>query len=359
MSDIERDKEESVQMIAPHDDAIHEDLRQMVTNLQQCLQQRSAEEYALRNALAEAYAEVEEYRNSASWRLTAPLRKLSSLVGKSTAQLGSTADPLPRSIGHGPMPPANTRPFRPKLAVIIHSYHEELLGDILAKLDLEQCAHQIYITTSTDKITHVEETVNMVGMTARILPVENYGRDIAPFLKAVRLARTDRCGTVLKLHTKKSAHLGNGTQWREELLGSLLATGQTLRAINAFDADPTLGLIGPAGHFLALSDFPGLNTGGVLALADELGIPNIQTDETGFVAGSMFYARIEIWDKLVGLSGLENRFEAEAGQTGGTFAHIIERFSGLLTISEGFRVASQDQLDKAPDLRRRGEYRFI
>ena len=80
--------------------------------------------------------------------------------------------------------------------------------------------------------------------------MENRGRDIGPFLTLLERGRLDRYRYICKIHGKKSIDGGRkmytGEMWRRRLLFDLIgAPGAANAAIDMFERDPSVGMIGP------------------------------------------------------------------------------------------------------------------
>ena len=132
-------------------------------------------------------------------------------------------------------------------AVLVHVHYPEIwreMSDLLARR-LTIPFRLIVTTSHPDDQIIIPKTKFLVS--ARILRVENRGRDILPFLQA--LAATEDFALGLKLHTKKSPQREDGAQWRGEVLDSLVpAQGSRLRTIiRRLRADRRIGFVTPAG----------------------------------------------------------------------------------------------------------------
>ena len=156
--------------------------------------------------------------------------------------------------------------------------------------------------------------------------MENRGRDILPFLKAME-AETRPFEIGLKLHTKRSPHRPDGEAWRQAIVGSLLPSRDGVEEILAtLRRNPHVGLLAPQGLLLPLQDRLGENLRTMRHLATAAGGEFTRADGKAghFVAGSMFWFRREALAGL-GASQLSAEFEAETGQLDATAAHAVER----------------------------------
>ena len=150
----------------------------------------------------------------------------------------------------------------------------------------------------------------------RILPVENRGRDILPFLRALAVTKDFDIG--LKLHTKKSPQRADGARWLVELLESLLPSPEGTKAIVAkIQADPRIGFVTPTGFSLPVKPWILVNGPPMQRTMSIIGSGLVEEDMDGayFAAGSMFWFRGPALQALAD-SRLPPLFEDEEGQLG-------------------------------------------
>ncbi|WP_019996340.1 rhamnan synthesis F family protein [Aureimonas ureilytica] len=172
----------------------------------------------------------------------------------------------------------------------------------------------------------------------RRIDVENRGRDVLPFVRALReVGPNFEIG--LKLHTKRSKHRDDGEAWRQHLTGTLLshADGEhEPAALALMEAEPRIGLVAPAHHMLSLESRVGLNARALRRVADTLKMPldldALEADH--FAASSMFWFRRSAFDPLL-TPRLDALFEREKGQLDGTTAHALERLFARLAEEKG------------------------
>jgi lipopolysaccharide biosynthesis protein len=222
------------------------------------------------------------------------------------------------------------------IAVLVHVHYPEIWRDISGLLaERLRVPFRLIVTTS-----HPEDQIVVpktpVLRSARILRVENRGRDILPFLQA--LAATDGFDLGLKLHTKKSPQRTDGAEWLAEILNSLLPSGTGVpKIIKRLRADRRIGFVAPDGFCLSVRPWVLLNAPGMLAVRHTLGASLTEDDlaDTYFAAGSMF------WFRRPALAALADPcvralFEAEQGQFDGTIAHAMERLFPIEARCHGF-----------------------
>ena len=223
-------------------------------------------------------------------------------------------------------------------AVILHLYHTELWDEIATHLAHLEGQYDLYISLPEHAPEGTVERIQQTVPDARCATLPNKGRDVLPFLTMLSAIRPLGYGQVCKIHAKRSLHRQDGDLWRQEFLGQLLGSKkQVASVIDAFNRQPDLGMVGPAGHWLDYVHYWGDLQSPVRtqALLEHLGI-RISLDELGFFAGSMFWCRPEAMDPLLTIT--DSDFEPEEGQTDGTLAHALERIFAAAAQAAGYRV---------------------
>ena len=205
----------------------------------------------------------------------------------------------------------------------------------------------------------------------KVEAVENRGRDILPFLKALDAAEPFDIG--LKLHTKKSPHRSDGEAWGRAMVDSLLGKPETVDdVLQAMQANPHVGIITAEGMTLRLGYRVGTNQPLMRDILDALSIalPAGAIREGWIAAGSMF------WFRPQAVSGLltpvtQRMFTAEQGKLDGTAAHALERLFVLIAGQRGYTsfpvnlleelsgVADQARIDRMLNETQVGESVFV
>lgn len=247
----------------------------------------------------------------------------------------------------------------PSFVVFAHVYYPETWVEIVR--DLELLVTQSYglvLTRPVGSLPLLRPQSPHLRFVAEI-EVENRGRDILPFLRAIGSKDVPAFEIGLKIHTKRSLHRRDGETWRRFLIGSLLQseTDGRLSGYRLLESEPRIGLVAPKAHLLPL--------GGRLALNDKLmmrtfrHLEDIRTSrgakqvehstfitqlESGrFPAGSMFWFRHSAFRNVIG-ADLASTFTRERGQLDGTAAHAFERMFALIVEQEGFAAAGMESV---------------
>ena len=128
-----------------------------------------------------------------------------------------------------------------KIAIHLHVYYTDLLGEFLRALESCHFDYDLFITTdSEEKRTEIENQLTQENAKASIYVFDNIGRDIIPMLRLGDvLSKYDYIG---HFHTKKSkeADFWAGESWRHELIESMILPADTI--ISQLEAE-TLGLV--------------------------------------------------------------------------------------------------------------------
>ncbi|GGP18596.1 glycosyltransferase [Silvimonas iriomotensis] len=241
-----------------------------------------------------------------------------------------------------------------RLAVVCHLYYLEVWPEIELALNRIDQPFTLLVSTPDEQLLAVTELVHARFPAARIYPVKNRGRDIAPLFKLLEYERLEEFDAVLKIHTKKSLHLapGFGDLWRANLLNGLVPEQGVGPIMAWFDAHPGIGMLAPANNLLNAFEMSGRkreNLPGMHEWAQRIGV-DPQGFNYEFAAGSMYWVRGAFFAALRRIALKLDDFEEEAGQLDGTLAHVFERLMPLVLKSVGLslgRVPGPN--DKLPD----------
>jgi lipopolysaccharide biosynthesis protein len=300
----------------------------------------------LRSEVARLQTIIASMEQSRSWKLTRPLRSLAKWTRFYQLQryrerarkkaLIIQQTPLERA--SQVISPKNY--LIPKVCGIAHVYYTDLADEIVEAFLRCGTLHSVVITTPTptdeqlidalEKLAKARPTLNIA-----VLPVKNLGRDIYPFLQAIKHQFVLECDVFLKLHTKKSLHLEEyrGRNWRQQLLTSLCNDhDQTVQISTALHNSDEAWIACPAA-FAAGNESWGKNRTNVKRLAQRLEIK--MSKYLVFPAGSMFWARNEIAKELQSLEIAEHEYSLGHDQLDGAIPHAVERLFGIIAIHYG------------------------
>jgi rhamnosyltransferase len=222
-----------------------------------------------------------------------------------------------------------------RVAIVAHVYYLDLVDEILECRAALPGEPPLFFTVPKDRVEPARARMAGVpGVT--IVPCENRGRDIAPFLTLLGTGLLDPFDAVLKLHTKRSPHLLDG-DIRRKLLFQMLCgePNATARALTAFEK-PETGMVGWADCWREAPAYWMRNEARVREIGARMEAGAAL--RLGFFEGSMFWFRPTAFAALRELALTPEDFEAEAGQTDGTLHHAVERCFTIAAWTRGFTV---------------------
>lgn len=226
-----------------------------------------------------------------------------------------------------------------RIAVVLHLFYPEYWSEFAEALKRVPVHADVFITTPPDKVEWVKKIVDTDLPAAKVVVVENRGRDLGPLVELLQVVRLESYDYVLKLHTKRSPHLrsGQGELWRASLLKGLLPVGRTRDLLEYLTSHPDVGMAAPARLIRPFDAATDPNSTKLKSIADRLGI-DIGTRSFSFPVGTMFWARGNVFSHLRALGLRSIDFEPEEGQLDGTMAHAMERAMPLLALRSGLQV---------------------
>lgn len=243
----------------------------------------------------------------------------------------------------------------PAAAIVAHVYYEDTWPDIAGVLNRLTIPFDLIVTTVPGRDRLVAAAARDFP-DAEIIVTENRGRDVRPFLQLLETGRLDRYRYVCKIHGKKSNDGGRisylGALWRRRSLFDLLAgPGIAESIVRAFEADASVGIIGPRAFRLPNPNVPlepswGKTRPKVLELAARMGVAPQQFG-LDFYGGTMFWARPEALRPLRELA-LASAFPEEQGLLDGGLEHAVERLFSTAALVAGFKLADTDGYDVTP-----------
>jgi hypothetical protein len=237
-------------------------------------------------------------------------------------------------------------------AVIFHCFYEDLIDPILERYLKGARGMDLFVTVRSDVSRSAIERMRKAFPNIFFLRQENRGRDMRPFLFALRHVQSLGYRFACKIHTKKTPHGGAemGNVWRQKMLDQLLGAGDsTEKVLKKFQANPRLGLLIPKASVENLAEIRHHidNTFWLDRLLPRLNRPDLIGNYAfSFPAGSMYWFRIDALDGLDSLMPAEDSFEIELGQRDGTLAHALERLVILYAQERGY---STDVIDVTED----------
>ena len=328
-------------------------------------------------AAAEYRRQMSEVLTSASWRITAPLRGVAGRVRLVRRRLRELPRRLAKRDRHRlataglfhPLAPeagglvtidspllarreraVRDRPSRlrrpepaARILVVAHVFYPEVWLDIEARLARLPEPYDLIVTLVRGRAESLEADIKRRIPHARIHHVENYGRDFGPLIELASLGVFDGYDAILKVHTKRSPHRLDGDAWRVSLLDGVLPSPEGVaRIIELLRRDREVGIVAPPASLKGPETW-GSDQPLVEALAARLPLA-FDPDSLSYPAGSMYWVRPWVLQRLADLGLSIEHFEIEADHLDGSTAHALERFIGILATTSGLDQVETDQV---------------
>jgi lipopolysaccharide biosynthesis protein len=225
-----------------------------------------------------------------------------------------------------------TNDTKSKIAYIVHVYYEDIVNELLSGISKTREEFDLYVTVPRDVSFETYVKIFSCCNHAKILHVDNKGRDILPWLKVNSKENFSSYEAVCKLHTKKTIHNPLfGAHFRSNCYTIISSTESIDRILNVIRTT-NYGLITPTALNLKLSDYIGSN----LMILNRL-VPNINQMNV-FSAGSMFWYKPDAMTPILNFNLNETMFESEPLPNDGTLAHAIERLTGWSATKMGYNI---------------------
>ena len=238
-----------------------------------------------------------------------------------------------------------------KVAVIVHVFHFEIFLEIMENFQNKDAPNLgFFITCPIEMCDMVTTYFKRKSYDYQVMPVDNRGRDILPFLKVIPQVFSSGYQVILKIHTKKSNHRRTGELWRKDLYNKLLRDETIDKILDIFNKNPTVGLIGAQGHIVPMNLYYGANAARIELLSREMGVASTELMTMHFPAGSMFYVRKQALYPLLNLDLKSEDFDEETGQLDGTLAHAVERAFAISAHAAGYKLADTSFKPEIPAL---------
>lgn len=246
----------------------------------------------------------------------------------------------------------NTVPARSgngRIGVFGHFFYPDMLEGAIGYLRNIPYEFDMFLTTGSEEsaaaIRSSAAEADLKLGALEVKPVQNRGRDIAPWLIEFRDEHL-RYEIALKIHLKKHSHYPEifGAKWNRYMYECLLKSPRYVAEIvRAFDDQPDLGIAFPPYAPLYNMVFPQGYYGspedqahrqGVL---DALGIaPPAEPCQPIFSAGGMSWYRPRALRRLLEWQIGYEDFPAEPHPTSGTISHGLERVIPYVAQAEGY-----------------------
>ncbi|MGA4533302.1 rhamnan synthesis F family protein [Ectopseudomonas chengduensis] len=225
-------------------------------------------------------------------------------------------------------------------AVHLHLYYPEMADFFSEYFKCLPGGYDLFITvTQCNDIESIKLKFECCGASlVEVICVENIGRDMGPFIFALKEKLcAGNYEVVGHFHSKKSLDLeaNDGGQWLEYLMRHLIGDVSNAASVLSIFNNAAIGLVFPEDTNTV--DI-GENTEYVAKLCDMMQIPLI-TQTPVFPVGNMFWARVDAIKNLFDLVP-ENILQREPLPYDGSFMHAIERITPHLIESNGYQYST-------------------
>jgi len=232
-------------------------------------------------------------------------------------------------------------PENPAIALQVHAFFMDVLGEIVEILNSIPYPFDCYISTDTEekKKEIVERLENECSIHyLQVDVMDNRGRDVGPFLQQMEPV-IHNYKYIAHLHTKKSKHVDFGDDWRHFLFRNLFGGKEIISAIlEKFEQDDKLGMIIPEVYPIVRECLGWDNTKeDVQKLLGSMGLHAELAEFPICPVGDFFWARTDAVKILFDQNFKQTDFQEEAGQLNYTLAHVIERIWCYMVEAQGYR----------------------
>jgi len=243
----------------------------------------------------------------------------------------------------------------PKIAIIVHIYYDNLVGEMIDYLTKFPYEFDLYVSFSSDtypdSTQQVEDNIDTIKTAfpnAHTQIVPNKGKDIGGKLVLLKHIFEEEISYdyLVFAHDKQSFHMADrdrANQWRSDLLGAVLNPDNVNRILTAFAENPDIGMCG--GRVidgLMQSTVAGHPGNYPLIRSTYESLFGLLPHASAFIGGTMFWVRFSLFKKALTpdridriLSQLEFGNVMEPSVT-----HAVERIFGIIITAHQYRIGS-------------------
>ncbi len=232
------------------------------------------------------------------------------------------------------------------IAIQIHVYYEDLLMEIINKLNLISVKYDLFISTiSETKKQYIKNCLKSSNANNYEIKIfNNQGRDVFPFVNQMR-SKFEYYKYICHIHTKKSNHKSLlGANWRNYIYSNLIGSKNiVLEILLDFENNDKLGFIFPEIYYDLKKDIFGFDFVNFdlnkqnkkymdFILQKIFGAFKVG-EKLDFPAGNMFWAKTKA---IYQIFNIRLKYPKELNQTNGTIMHGIERIWLYLVKLNGY-----------------------
>jgi len=194
-----------------------------------------------------------------------------------------------------------------KVAIVIHASHLEMMPEVLKYLSNITLKHKLFFTTSHSNEKLLRTIIDTYGLQDyEIQSYQNKGNDIHPFLDILARLKKENFELVCKVHTLKIfTNLEKHEKdiddlWFKLLINPILGSKEIIyEVIRTFKATDSIGMLGSADLYKSSQSLMHENEVIVTSILNSLDSNFDPAADWGFFAGTMFWAKLDIFDPLI------------------------------------------------------------
>ncbi len=233
--------------------------------------------------------------------------------------------------------------FNQKIAVVFHAYYLEMVPEILDYISNIPVDFGLFISTPKSNKKELEKILLGKGIKQFELAVTEIGYDIFPFVQLLKKLKIRDYSLICKVHTKKGDK-PLGDYWYKILFNSILGSRQSVvNILHTFSVDNHIGMIGSADVYKSAQRLMYGNEDFIEQIIDASNIGIDPKQEWGFFAGSVFWARLSVFETLIDNSEIDevllNDFHNQKTGCASSSFHAMERFFGVLPQISRMKIA--------------------
>lgn len=223
-----------------------------------------------------------------------------------------------------------------KPALVIHLFYPDVAVELIDRVTAAGAGVDIFVTHSVPLDDTVRTALDQLPGKVEIVEVVNRGWDIGPLFELLPLLAERGYDLIGKLHSKKGGS-GYAPEWRQLAYDGMIASEPLIDDIvRAFAENDDLSLLGSKPLYKSVASHLFRNAELLSDLAPRLVAPAYPPADWGFFAGTFFWARRSLLEKVAVLADFR---EASPNQDrDGALGHAVERLFGLAPLALGGKI---------------------
>ena len=229
-----------------------------------------------------------------------------------------------------------------KVAVQAHIFYEDLIEEIINKINNIPVQFDLFISTTSVEMKNLISDFTKTNSKANEIEITilyNKGRDVLPLLTQLK-DRIKKYKYICHIHSKKSKTSPEiGISWRNYLYNNLLGNNKIVSEIlSDFESLDNLGFIFPETFYeiISLSLILTKKNKNYMNYILKIIFQNYKIgNQLYFPAGNMFWARVKAVHQMFEYN-FDKMFSREKNQVNDTIMHAIERIWLYLVKLNGF-----------------------